>query len=98
MTNNPPLLPMDSAPKDKTPLLMKLKDDLSPYNRMADDWHTRWQGRWIVAAHPGIADDGFDIGWSFAAPVGHGGFSDAWFDGWMHLPSRSTPAQKETEE
>lgn len=41
-----------------------------------------WNGRWVAVSHPGILEDGFDLGWGVAAPVGHGGFPDNWFAGW----------------
>jgi hypothetical protein len=45
-----------------------------------------WEGIWCVVRHQGISDSGFDMGWNVAAPVGHGGFPDCWFEGWVPLP------------
>ena len=36
-------------------------------------------------SHPGIPEDGFDIGWGVAAPVGYGGLPDDWFVGWKPI-------------
>ena len=46
----------------------------------------RWFGAQFPARHPGITENGFDIGWSVALPVGHGGFPDEWIAGWRPLP------------
>lgn len=72
--------PMKTAPKDGTAILLKFKDDLSSYNRRNDDWHETWQGIAFVGRNRG------DLGqWAFAAPVGHGGFTDVWFEGWKPI-------------
>lgn len=47
----------------------------------------RWNGVQVPIRHPGIAKDGFDIGWNIAAPVGQGGFPDEWIVGWQPLPA-----------
>ena len=78
-------LPIESAPKDGTEILAKVRDDLYPAVKPERPDLERWNGRWIVVYHPGILEDGFDLGWGVAAPVGHGGFPDAWFDGWTRL-------------
>lgn len=73
---------ISSAMKDRTPILLCLKNPI-PDERD----HVRiWDGIRFVGRHPGVTDDGFDIGWNFAAPVGHGGFPDSWIAGWMPLP------------
>ena len=72
--------PIEEAKKDGTPILARIKDCLG-----REDLE-RWQGLYVVIRHPGLADDGFDIGWNVAAPVGHGGFPDEWFDGFRPLP------------
>lgn len=72
--------PMKTAPKDGTAILLKFKDDLSSYNRCNDDWHETWQGIAFVGRNRG--DEGQ---WAFAAPVGHGGFTDVWFEGWKPI-------------
>jgi hypothetical protein len=74
--------PIETAPKDRTPCLLRFKNPV-PNDR--DDLRV-WDGLRFVGRHPGIMEDGFDIGWSFAAPVGHGGFPDEWFAGWMPVP------------
>lgn len=71
--------PIEEAPKDGTPILAKIKD------RLDREDLERWQGRYVVIRHPGVADDDFDFGWNMAAPVGHGGFPDKWFDGFCPL-------------
>jgi len=65
-----------TAPKDGTSILLCF------HKREPDQWPTRC----FVGRHPGLADDGFDIGWSFSAPVGYGGIPDEWIAGWMPLP------------
>lgn len=77
------LLEMSEAKKDKTPILLYFKDPI-PNNR--DDLR-RWDGLVIVGKHHGLSEDGFDLGWSVAAPVGFGGFPDDWFLGWLPVPS-----------
>ena len=76
--------PMDCAPKNGTSILLQLKNPIPKESR--DDLSI-WAGIIFVGRHPGLCEDGFDIGWNFAAPVGHGGFPDDWFVGWMPLPS-----------
>lgn len=77
--------PIETAPKDRTAILGRLR---SPIPNARDDLR-RWDGLVFVMRHPGLAEDGFDIGWQFAAPVGSGGFPDEWFSGWMPLPPQS---------
>ena len=74
------LRPIGTAAKDGTPILAKIKDTLDCKDM------ERWEGLYIVIRHIGITKDGFDVGWSMAAPVGQGGFPDEWFDGWTPLP------------
>jgi len=75
--------PMSEAKKDGTPVLLLVKSDVRPDR---DDLK-HWRGIQFVGRHPGVASDGFDMGWNFAAPVGHGGFPDDWFVGWQPLPA-----------
>lgn len=75
-----------AAPKDRTPILAKFRDDIYPGIRPGRDDLEPWNGRWVVIHHPGVTADGFDIGWSVSAPVGNGGFPDEWIEGWMPLP------------
>ncbi len=72
--------PIEEAKKDGTPILARIKTDFGREDMK------RWQGLYVVIRHPGLADDGFDVGWNMAAPVGHGGFPDKWFDGFRPLP------------
>lgn len=74
---------ISTAPKDGSRVLLLLKN-LLPVER--DDLD-RWHGIPFVGRHPGICEDGLDIGWNFAAPVGHGGFPDDWFEGWQPIPT-----------
>jgi len=73
---------MGKAPRDRTRVLLLLKN---PIPNARPDLR-RWDGIPFVGAHIGLASDGFDVGWQFAAPVGQGGFPDEWFAGWRHLP------------
>lgn len=72
---------MAEAKKDGTSYLLKLKNPI-PKDR-AD--LRAWDGLIFVGRHPGLADDGFDLGWNFAAPVGQGGFPDDWFVGFQEI-------------
>lgn len=71
--------PMNTAPKDKTVVLLKLRDDLPDHAK-------HFNGIRFVGRHVGLGDDGFDVGWNFAAPVGMGGFRDEWMVGWQPVP------------
>jgi hypothetical protein len=73
--------PISEAKKDGRPILIKLK------NPVPREWDQAriWDGLIFVARHPGLADSGFDVGWNFAAPVGHGGFPDEWIEGWKEI-------------
>ncbi|MFT8445087.1 MAG: hypothetical protein ABF751_09770 [Acetobacter orientalis] len=75
--------PMSEAPKDRTPILAKMRSDIYPESSNRSGWN----GRHVVIRHEGILDDGFDMGWSVAAPVGYGGMPDEWFLGWQPLPA-----------
>lgn len=82
-----PWRPIDEAKKDGTIIWAKLRDDIYPALEPTRDDLDRWNGVQVPLRHPGVADDGFDIGWSVAAPVGHGGFPDEWIEGFMPLPT-----------
>jgi hypothetical protein len=86
--------PIEAAPKDRTVILAKFFDDIYPRLCPHRDDLTRWNGIQVVIHHPGLADDGFDIGWSVSAPVGNGGFPDEWIEGWMPLPSPPAPGRE----
>lgn len=75
--------PIESAPRDRTDILARTRPDVFPeeHNRSG------WNNRTVVIRHEGIVNDGFDMGWSVAAPVGYGGMPDKWFLGWMPLPA-----------
>lgn len=81
--------PIESAPKDGTVIWALLRNDIYPGMHPQRDDLKRWNGLQVPLRHPGVATDGFDIGWNLAAPVGHGGFPDEWIAGWMPLPAAS---------
>lgn len=83
--------PISEALKDQTPILVVFKN---PIPRDLDDLR-HWDGAQAVLRHPGVAEDGFDIGWAFAGPVGYGGFPDEWIAGWLSLPSPPAPTRGE---
>lgn len=67
--------PIGTAPRNGTPVLVRIRKDLD-LERMK-----RFRGLYAVMRN---RDDHW--GWSFAAPVGMGGFPDDWLDGWWDLP------------
>jgi len=82
--------PISEAKKNGTIIWAKFRDDIFPALRPERDDLKRWNGVQVPLRHPGVADDGFDIGWSVAAPVGSGGFPDEWIEGFMPLPAPPT--------
>jgi len=80
--------PMEDAKKDGTVILAMVRPDLATYTRRAD--LDRWAGKLVPIKHPGLASDGFDVGWSVALPVGYGLGCDDWFSGWK--PAHSLTA------
>ena len=80
------LLPMSEARKDRSEIIGYLRDDIFPVLRPGRPDLEAWNGRAIIMRHNGLASDGFDVGWSVAAPVGNGGLPDEWFKGWLPVP------------
>ena len=80
-------LPISTASKDGSSYLLKFRNDLQSIRPDLE----RWNNICFVGSHPGLAHDGFDIGWRFAAPVGMGGFPDEWFVGWRPLDDAPYP-------
>jgi len=76
--------PMADAHKNGEPILALT---ISQFPGRPDLDH--WRNKQIVVHHRGLAPDGFDIGWSMNAPVGHGGFPDDWFVGWAPIPQQT---------
>ncbi|WP_298705949.1 hypothetical protein [Variovorax gossypii] len=70
----PEWLPVVSAPRDGTPVLMRI------YERLPLEEHKNWQGLVFVGSWNGGAH-----GWRLAAPVGAWDFPDDWIAGWMHI-------------
>lgn len=76
--------PMAEAPKDGTSVLVKIKDDLSAYGVEPGDFGNTHA---FCGLHAVMRNRGNIMGWSFAAPVGRGGFPDEWLAGWWPLPT-----------
>jgi len=83
--------PIETAPKNGTPVLLRFKDSLRAFDTSDEFRLERWQGLAFVGRHSGHTRNDYDMGWAFAAPVGHGGFPDAWLVGWMAIPNGPTP-------
>jgi len=83
--------PIAEAPRDGNPIWVCLHPRIYPDLRPGREDLDRWNGLQVPLRHPGIASDGFDIGWSIAAPVGHGGFPDDWIIGWREMPPLPEP-------
>lgn len=84
--------PIESAKKDGSTIWAILRDDIFPALEPKREDLARWNGLQAPLRHNGIADDGFDIGWGIALPVGHGGFPDEWIAGWKPLPAPPSPS------
>jgi hypothetical protein len=82
-----PWRPIAEAKKDGSIIWAILHDDIYPTILPRRDDLQRWNGVQVPLRHNGLAEDGFDIGWNVAAPVGSGGFPDEWIAGWRMLPS-----------
>lgn len=88
------LKPMKDAPRKGQPILVKFKDDLTPYYGKEYD-HNMFhkQGKYAVCCndfdlrHPSPSD--FDRhcfdNWRLDGPYGCGGFPDIWFEGFMEI-------------
>lgn len=86
------LSPMDTAPKDGRPVLLKFKDDLTQYD--PEGRISRWAGLWFVGVWPN------KWGWCYAGPLGQGGFDDRWLEGWYRHPlmlNAKTAEEKDAE-
>lgn len=86
--------PIETAPKDGTPVWVAFHEDLYPRIKPGRFDLADWNGKQLCVRHPGLASDGFDLGWNVAAPVGHGGFPDEWIAGWMPLPTPPQPSKE----
>lgn len=75
--------PIETAPRNRTPILARFKDNLV---HIRPDL-IKWEGKCCVVNHVGVLVDGFDIGWGVDAPVGYGGIPDEWIAGWQPLPA-----------
>lgn len=78
------MFPMKDAPKNGTPVLVKIKDDLSEYGVKPGRIGNAHGFSGLFAV---MSNRGDEMEWWFAAPVGRGGFPDAWMDGWWPLPT-----------
>ncbi|MGQ2942959.1 MAG: hypothetical protein ACT6Q7_03040 [Blastomonas fulva] len=81
---------ISSARKDRSTIWAVFHPSIYPTLRPERPDLETWNGLQLPLRHPGVCDDGFDIGWNIAAPVGHGGFPDEWIAGWQPLPSPPT--------
>ncbi len=81
---------ISTAPKGGTAIWAVLHPSIYPTLLPGRPDLERWNGLQVPLRHPGIADDGFDVGWNIAAPVGRGGFPDEWIVGWQPLPAPPT--------
>lgn len=79
-------LPISEARKDRTVIWAALHSAIYPTIEPERPDLAIWNGLQLPMRHPGLCEDGFDIGWGIAAPVGHGGFPDHWIAGWQPLP------------
>ncbi len=74
--------PITKDQKNGHAVLLKFKDDIEVPGRPDVK---QWNGIIFVGRNK-LCDDGYDMNWNFAAPVGMGGFPDEWLEGWLPLP------------
>jgi hypothetical protein len=77
---------ISTAPKDGTTVWVVFRADIYPARAPDREDLVRWHGVQLPVRHEGTTPSGYDLGWSIAAPVGHGGFPDNWIAGWQPLP------------
>jgi hypothetical protein len=83
---------MSEAPTDGTPVLVRVKADLSEFGiPHPGGGRDRMEG--FLGIYAVMRSRGDIMDWGFAAPVGMGGFPDAWLEGWWPLPA--SPVQQE---
>lgn len=70
------LLSMQTAPKNGTPVLALLRNDLATIRSDLERLH----GLWVVVSNRGGIDE-----WGLAGPFGYGGLPDEWFVGWKPI-------------
>lgn len=87
-------LDISNAAKDGTVVWAAFRTDIYPALRPNRPDLEIWNGLQIALRHPGLARDGFDVGWQIAAPVGHGGIPDEWIAGYLPLPEHPEHAAK----
>lgn len=83
--------PISEAKKDGTKIWAVFHPDIYPRIRPGRPDLEAWNGVQVPLQHPGLASDGFDVGWVVAAQVGQGGFPDDWIAGWIDLPEPPAP-------
>lgn len=84
--------PIADARKDGTTIWAVIRADLVAFTGRED--LDGWAGCQLPIRHTGVyTHEGreWDHGWGVAAPVGCGGFPDAWIAGWMPLPEPPEP-------
>lgn len=84
--------PIADAVKGAEPIWAIMRSDIYPTLCPGRPDLERWNGVQVPLRHTGITEDGFDIGWAIAAPVGNGGFPDEWIAGWMPMPAQPAAA------
>lgn len=90
-------LPMSDAPRDGTVILGRTRSDM-PEDESLPQWSAhRWNDRYVPMKHEGRTPSDYDLGWSVALPVGHGGLPDDWFIGWQPLVKALPTPNEEVE-